>query len=362
MNKKYLRTLFPLLLIVGIVTGGLSACSQSEELSQEENKVEDQKIAIQPEVLMDGIATRSGIGLSDLTTFYLRIVNPQSTEFSYFVQMQKDTNGNWYVSKDMKNGTTDPKLYFQNGKQPVTVQALFWNTTSVDNFMARVDEGGWKTSYTFFMGTTSINSLSLKGYDPLYYNKTIIPQTDAPGGVLPINFRHRFAKIHLKLEFDDYCTQLIGYNQASVPKVSLGGLLMGNSIGYLKWDFNTDNIDYTGVTRDNISTLYSIVWNPPLTVPNSSSEYEIMAVPQLIPSGSLNAYFTIPNPNTKENEQFTWTYQGAEFNLEGNTEYDITLQVYGEDPTTKGISSDTQLTKKNIKITGSIKERKGGQL
>ena len=360
MKKKYLRTLFPLLLIVGIVTGGLSACSQSEEPSQEENKVEDQKIAIQPEVLMDGIATRSGMELKDLTYFYLRIVNPQSAEFSYFVKMEKNAEGKWYASTDLKNNTTEPKLFFQNGKQPVTVQAIYWKNSSVDNFMARVDEGGWKTPYTFFMSTTVISSLALKGADPLYYNKTIIPQTDAPGGVLPINFRHRFAKIHLKLEFDDYCSQLIGYDQSAVPKVSLGGLLTGSG-SYLKWDFNTNNIDYNGDTRDNISTLYSIVWNPPLDIPNSSSEYELMAVPQLIPSGTLNAYFTITNPESGENEMFTWTYQGQEFNLESNTEYDITLQVYGVDPATKGTSNDTLLTKKNIKITGSIKERKGGQ-
>lgn len=350
MKKKYLRTLFPLL-IAGILMGSLSACSQNEGLSQEENNVEDQKIAIQPEVLMDGVATRAGMELKDLTYFYLRIVNPQSTEYSYFVKMEKDASGNWYASTDMKNGTANPKLFFQNGKQPVTIQAIYWKNTSVDTFMERADEGGWKTPYTFFMSTSVLNSLSLKNYDPLYYGKTITPQTDAPGGILPISFKHRFAKIHLRLEFDDYCTNLIGFNQAALSKVSFGGLLTGNS-SYLKWDFGTDAIDYNGDMRDKLTTLNYLTWNPPTMTTNTSSEYELMAVPQLVPNGSLNASFTI------NGEAFTWTYQGQEFNLESNTEYDITLQVYGEDPTTKGASI---LNKKNIKITGSIKEIKGGQ-
>ena len=353
MKKKYLRTLFPLL-IAGILMGGLSACSQSEELSQEENNVEDQKIAIQPEVLMDGVATRAGMELKDLTYFYLRIVNPQSAEYSYFVKMEKDASGNWYASKDLKNNTTAPKLFFQNGKQQVTVQALYWKNTSVDNFMARADEGGWKLPLSFFMSTSVLNSLSLKNYDPLYYSKTITPQTDAPGGGLPISFKHRFAKIHLRLDFDDYCTNLIGFNQAALSKVSFGGLLTGNS-SYLKWDFGTDVIDYNGDTRDKLTTLNYLIWTPATMTANTSADYELMAVPQLVPNGSLKASFSIYD------ETFSWTYQGQEFNLESNTEYDITLQVYGEDPTTKGTSNDAQLTKKNIKITGSIKEIKGGQ-
>jgi hypothetical protein len=350
MKKKYLRNLFPLL-IAGILMGSLSACSQSEELSQEENNVEDQKIAIQPEVLMDGVATRAGMELKDLTYFYLRIVNPQSTEYSYFVKMEKDASGNWYASKDLKNNTTNPTLYFQNGKQQVTVQALYWKSSSVDNFMARADEGGWKTPYTFFMSTSVFNSLSLKSSDPLYYSKTIVPQTDAPGGILPISFKHRFAKIHLRLEFDSYCTNLMGFDQSAMSEVSFGGLLTGNS-SYLKWDFNANSFNYNGDTRDQLTTLNYLTWNPPTMTTNTSSEYELMAVPQLIPNGALNASFSIYG------EIFSWTYQGQDFNLESNTEYDITLQVNGEDPTTKGTST---LNKKNIKIIGSIKEIKGGQ-
>lgn len=353
MRKKYLRNLFPLL-IAAILMGSLSACSQSEELSQVESNADDQKIVIQPEVLMDGIKTRSGMELKDLSYFYLRIVNPQSTEYSYFVKMEKDASGNWYASKDLKNNTTAPKLFFQNGKQQVTVQALYWKSSSVDNFMARADEGGWKTPYTFFMSTSVFNSLSLKNYDPLYYSKTITPQIDAPGGVLPISFQHRFAKIHLRLEFDSYCTSLMGYDQSAMSEVSFGGLLTGNS-SYLKWDFNANTFNYNGDTRDKLTTLNYLTWTPATMTTNTSCEYELMAVPQSVPNGALNASFSIYD------ETFSWIYQGQEFNLESNTEYDITLLVNGEDPTTKGASNDTQLNKKNIKITGSIKEIKGGQ-
>jgi len=356
MRKIYLRNLFPLL-IAGILMGSLSACSQSEELSQGESIVNDQKIAIQPEVLMDGIATRAGMELKDLTYFYLRIVNPQSTEYSYFVKMEKDASGNWYASTDMKNGAANPKLFFQNGKQPVTIQAIYWKNTSVDNFMARADEGGWKTPYTFYMSTKVLSSLAIKSSDPLYYNKTIIPQTDAPGGVLPITFQHRFAKVHLRLEFDDYCSEIMsgGSNQSAISNVKFGGLLTGN-VSYLKWNFDTNSMDYNGDTRDKVTELRFTVWNiATMTVRNVSAEYEFMAVPQSIPNGSLSASFYIFD------EEFKWTYEGQGLNFESNTEYDITLQVNGEDPTTKGISNDTLLTKKNIKITGFIKERKGGQ-
>lgn len=353
MRKIYLRNLFPLL-IAGILMGSLSACSQSEELSQEENIVEDQKIAIQPEVLMDGIATRAGMELKDLTYFYLRIVNSQSAEFSYLVKMVKNAEGKWYASTDLKNNTTEPKLFFQNGKQSVTVQAIYWkNNTSLDNFITKYKDD-WNNTLFVWMSSTFYNNITIKNNDPLFFSKVITPQTDAPGGVLPINFQHRFAKIHLRLEFDNYCTQLIGANQSSLSQVSFGGLLRGIN-KYMIWNLGSNTIDYTGDTRTGTTSLNYTQWDPGSMTTNISADYELMAVPQLVPSGAFNASFSIYD------EIFTWTYQGQEFNLESNTEYDITLQVYGEDPTTKGTSNDTQLTKKNIKITGSIKEIKGGQ-
>ncbi len=349
-KKIDLKNILPLLLVAWALIAGLSACSKSEELLSDED---NQEIVIKPTVLLNDVITRSaGVELEDIPSFYLRIINPVDSRYSYFVKVVKGTDGNW-TAEDPQNAGVPVKLVFQNGTQPVKIQALYWNNSRFQYMMQTADISTWEKDFTFWTSTVS-TYYSIKENDPLYFNQVFVPKTDAPGGVLPIRFHHRFTKVNLTLNFDEYTTNLIGYNQDAISEVSVFGLMTGN-VKLVKWNFNTDAFDYNGDTRETVAKLYFIDFIPPTMTTNTSTYYELMAIPQIIPDGSLTVAFSIYD------EEYRWTYQGLGLNFERNTEYDITLMVSGIDPATK--SGDTSMTsaKKRFKITGSMnKRRKGG--
>jgi len=292
----------------------LTACSSDDEQSFVSQFPEDGVMRFTTNLVDPTIATtRASITGNDVNQngqqFQVKIVNNNSTTYSYFNTVQYD-GSEW---------TPVNRMLWQNNTQAITVTAAYKQEKTF-------------TDYDFINGANltvaadQSTEAKLKQQDLLTMpTKTISnpsqEQTLMQNGKLVINFYHALTKLDVTLELKDEFF-LSNQNTANISDVKISG----TNLGYNFKAMETANENYGTVTAaatpvaGDILPMKGACTDATVDSKHSTATYESIIVPQQVAIGALTVSFKIGN------RSFSWTNTQA-YTLEQGKQYTLPLTV-----------------------------------
>lgn len=292
----------------------LTACSSDDEQSFVSQFPEDGVMRFTTNLVDPTIATtRASITGNDVNQngqqFQVKIVNNNSTTYSYFNTVQYD-GSEW---------TPVNRMLWQNNTQAITVTAAYKQEKTF-------------TDYDFINGANltvaadQSTEAKLKQQDLLTMpTKTISnpsqEQTLMQNGKLVINFYHALTKLDVTLELKDEFF-LSSQNTADITDVKISG----TNLGYNFKAMETANENYGTVTAaatpvaGDILPMKGACTDATVDSKHSTATYESIIVPQQVAIGALTVSFKIGN------RSFSWTNTQA-YTLEQGKQYTLPLTV-----------------------------------
>ncbi len=172
-----------------LVAAVLTGCSNDEDIAIGNNYPKDNVVRVMPSV---GEAQTRSYTTETLNEFYLDILNPANSDYSYQYSVFDKYDDEW------KSNSTKPLLW-QNATQQVTVTACTqlkdYNSENPENICNMTDARViiWPDQY-------------IKSYyemsDFLWFkDDQFIPNIKLVDGKLPISFQHGFSLLEVKVEF-----------------------------------------------------------------------------------------------------------------------------------------------------------------
>lgn len=257
--------------------------------------------------------TRAGMETGNLTTFQLRVKNPESDGYSYNALMKKE--GSDWVSYN-SDGTAKKVMLWQNKTQKVNVAAVYipgvtltdenWKTTDVVPVNIKVREN-------------QSNADSLNKSDILVMKDHEVDPTSATDltsqGKIKVELKHRLAKLNLTVNLGTQFN-INGSGTATNPitAVSVEGTKTQAS-----WTLITDVLEWQSVVKP-IKLFEATYAAGEGKTKSAVAKYECILMPQTIASNGFMVKIVIGG------KTYTWK-SSNEITLASDKQYNLTLSV-----------------------------------
>ena len=253
--------------------------------------------------------TRAGMETGNLTTFQLRVKNPESDGYSYNALMKKE--GSDWVSYN-NDGTAKMVMLWQNKTQKVNVAAVYIpGVTLIDDY--------WKTTdgipVNIKVREDQSNADSLNESDILAMkSREVDPTSDlTPQGKMKVELKHRLAKLNLTVNLGTQFN-IDGTATNPITAVSVEGTKT-----QADWTLTTDELDGQSVMKP-IKLFEAAYTAGEGKTKSAVAKYECILMPQTIASNGFMVKIVIGG------KTYTWKSSG-EVTLAPDTQYNLTLSV-----------------------------------
>ena len=271
--------------------------------------------------------TRAGMETGNLTTFQLRVKNPESDGYSYNALMKKE--GSDWVSYN-NDGTQKLTMLWQNKTQKVNVAAVYipgvtltnenWKTTDVVpvNIKVREDQS---------------NADSLNESDILVMKDHEVDPTSAtdltPQGKIKVELKHRLAKLNLTVNLG---TQ---FNLGGTATNPITAVSVEGTKTQADWTLITDKLEEQSEVKPVKLFMASYAAGQG-EKKSAAAKYECILMPQTIASNGFMVKIVIGD------KTYTWK-SSNEVTLASDKQYNLSLTV-GKDIVVIGSFSATPWT------------------
>lgn len=278
----------------------LASCSNDDDLIQPAQSLED--TPIQVNVAVEDLQTRAGYDDVNLPgQFYMKVVHPDKSKYSYDVQMKYE-EGSW--NSYLMDGTTSAQMLWAGDDKQIYVTAATFPLQD--------------TNVSLGVETDQSTEEKVKASDHLLMIPTAV--TPSKSGI-NVTFNHLMAKVKLTIELKD---ELV-FEENPFARVSVDGTLPKRNCNLgsfsaisdesLKWSEAYDgNI---AVTAKSITPLQNSYTKAEGTN-RAKGEFEVILLPNTYEAGKLMVSFKVGD------RTFRWT-SAEEITLESGTEYTLKL-------------------------------------
>lgn len=311
------RTINPLtLLSVALCLLFMASC-HNDELSSEQSYIpQDGVIRVATTVAN----TRAGMTTQNLNSFYMKVVHPTDSRYSYYADMLK-RNDAWCSYVPTATGAPpELPMFWKNGHDKITVGAIctpgLFRPESIFNSLHSYYISSDQNSYEY----------SVKECDILYMPPTEVDPATGKGlvdGKIKVELVHLFSKLNLSItmgtEFNvNNGTAVNPIAQLAVDgtkyrvyfnaSTNVWGEVHGNVTPISPWHESTNYVPGQGETQ------------------KAQAFYESILIPQTVAAGVFSVNMTI------DGREFMWTSKkditfesGKQYNLSLNVGKDITI-------------------------------------
>lgn len=279
----------------------LASCSNDDELIQPAQSLED--TPIQVNVAVEDLQTRAGYDDANLPgQFYLKVVHPDKSKYSYDVQMKYE-EGSW--NSYLTDGTTSAQMLWAGDDKQIYVTAATFPLQEDANVSLGIE-------------TDQSTEEKVKASDHLLMIPTAV--TPSKSGI-NVTLNHLMAKVKLIIELKD---ELV-FEENPFAKVSVDGTLPKRncnlgSFGAISDKSLTWSEAYDGnnaVTPKSITPLQNSYTKAEGTN-RAKGEFEVILLPNTYEAGKFMVSFKVGD------RTFRWT-SAEEITLESGTEYTLKL-------------------------------------
>lgn len=266
-------------------------------------------------------ASRAGLDtdLFKQRLFYLNIVNPNNSNYSYFAEMIYSSTSNSWESYIPSTRTDNVPLtmLWQNATQHIKVAAIYSpgifvsNSNFVDGF--RINIYSDQSSSAYLNHSDFLSMLE----------KEVNPATDLVNGKIPIVLKHINSKINLKIKIGTEFT--LAPNAATSNPIT--SVVMPNLFYNATYKITDGSLLPYGASNLNL-TMCPTVYTPATASANSYALYECIVIPQTIAANEFAFNINIGS------KTYRWV-SPTSITFESGKQYSIELNV-GKDAVTLG--------------------------
>lgn len=313
------------LLAFAAATLVLAACSNDEEAIVNNNFPEDGVIRVATNV--DSPATRAGMTTDGLTSFYMDITNASSTTYSYFVQMNKETNV-WNAYE----GGTAKTLLWQNNSTPINVTAAY---LSGHTFTKDELTGTTPTALAVTADQSTAEGAAIAANDLLGMPTTTInpANSDEPNlvdGKLKVTLKHALVKLNLTVTLGtEFNATTEGTATNPITSLTVNGTK-------LKYTYSGSDMAIALAATENDATAvtpYATAYTAGEgATKNAVATYECILVPQTVATGGFSVSMRI------NGVEYIWTSAEA-VTMNPGTAYALELTAGKEILTVSSITA-----------------------
>lgn len=290
------------------------SCSSDDGLTQSTLPLEG--TPIQVNVAVADLQTHAGYDASNLPTeFYIDVINPSNSKYSYKDIMMKFENGQWnsYVPSYKNNSSEDEKIQmlWAGDNNNVQVTARTFNLQNSEN-----------GSTTVSVQTDQYNAANFQKSDHLGMKKTTVPPST---NGIDVPFTHLMSKIKLEIELRD---EFYATSTTDIYSVAINGTYPNATYSEETQECSVKKDDSPQAIDMHPSSALSQDSNK-----HSFGKYEVILMPQTIEANQFTVSFMVGD------RKFEWTSTDA-VTLESGKIYTLKLMA-GKDIIVSSVSFST---------------------